>query len=143
MKKANAILGALLALGVLLGTPPALAQEDGAVPGGVTGNKSASDKWREFRSGAPGYVSNPEMEPRLIREGFYECAKSGNCSEWAAGFAMPIHSKMPIIFEPQGRGANGAVILFLLAVAGVLFGWWGYVWLKAGSNSPSDHHAAE
>jgi hypothetical protein len=142
MMKAKAILGALLALVFLTTASLALAQ-DGAVPGGAVGNKSASDKWREFRSGAPGYVSNPAMDPRIIRDGFYDCAKSGNCSEWATGFAMPIHSKMPVIFEPQGRGANGAVIIFLLAVAGVLLGWWGYVWVKAGSSSRSDHQAAE
>ncbi len=63
----------------------------------------------------------------MIRDWPKDCAKEGNCSERAVGFTLRIHELVPTIFEPEGKKATTASLLFLLLafiflmVAGLMF----------------------
>ncbi len=91
-------------------------------------HENVSDFWRAVRDGRAGYVVNPDSQSNiLIRNWPKDCAREGNCSERAVGFTLRVHELMPAIFEPEGKKATTAGLLFLLlvfiflVVAGLMF----------------------
>jgi len=95
----------------------------------VTVPNPATDLWRAIREGQTGFVANPGRNSARLVVGIprKDCSKTGNCTEQALGFSLPIHMRVPDIREKQGVGGEISSISFVLVIiaglmlAGVVF----------------------
>ncbi len=135
------VLGLVLVGFIAVASAKALAAGAGSDTGlnNARGNASASDFWRKLKQGQKGYVSNPDSAPEWLISGEYSaCMKAGNCTESAVDFSLPVHSLVPPIASPQGKGADWSNILFLLAALALFTTWCGVVLVKAGRDEGRD-----
>jgi formate dehydrogenase subunit gamma len=88
------------------GDRPALAQEQGQVPGGALGNTSTSDFWREIRRGESFTTSLPEHRGAVLiqSEGDnWRAFRNGPMSEYGAWALLGIVALLALFFLLRGR----------------------------------------
>lgn len=104
----TAILVCALGLGVaaLTSAAPALAQQEGQVPGGALGGTSDTEFWRALRRGEEGTVSIPDPQAaQLIQsEGEnWRAIRNGPLSMWGAWGVLGIIGLLALFFVVRGR----------------------------------------
>ncbi len=90
----------------LISATPALAQQDGTVPGNALGNTSDSEMWRALRRGVTGTVSIPDKQAgQLVQsEGDnWRAFKNGPLSTYGAWSMAGILIALVVFFAIRGR----------------------------------------
>jgi formate dehydrogenase subunit gamma len=88
------------------GLQPALAQEQGKVPGNALGNQSGPDLWRAIRQGERGTVSIPNRQAGVMiqSEGDnWRAARNGPLSTYGAWGLLGIVALLALFFVLRGR----------------------------------------
>jgi len=105
------VAGILLVAMLLLGSPsdvagPALAQEQGQVPGGALGGASDADLWRAVRQGDRGTVSIPNEQAGVLiqSEGDnWRAIRNGPLSTYGVWVLLGVIALLALFFAIRGR----------------------------------------
>lgn len=115
---AGLVLAALAPMPALAPVGQALAQEEGAVPGGTLGSSSTSEMWRAIRQGEAGRVAIPDQQAGvMIQSGGdnWRAIRNGPLSVYGAWALLGVIAVLALFFALRGRiriehGRSGRLI---------------------------------